>query len=71
MRQPSRLRPFSVFSQCNHDSPAACADDKADKKNSDQGDRGKRHQSGRSCKPLQHLLGLGIRVLRGNFMDPD
>ena len=69
MRQPSRLRPFSAFPQRNHHSPAACTNDKADKKNCDQGDRGKHNQSVRSCKPLQHLLGLGIGIRLGEQSD--
>jgi hypothetical protein len=69
MRQPSDLRVVSGFPQRNRQGPAAQTNDQKDNKKCCQEDGKKDDQSVRSCKPLQHLLGLRIRSLGGALMD--
>jgi hypothetical protein len=67
--KPSGLKAFSLFPQGDGDGPAADAHGEADEQDRNKGDGSVGDQSFRGCKPLQHLLGLGIGILGGNLMD--
>ena len=69
MRQPSDWRVVSGFPQRNRQGPAAQTNDQKDDKKCNQEDGKKDDQSVRSCKPLQHLLGLRVWSLGGTLMD--
>ena len=70
MRQPPILRPISGFSQRDSQGATTHANDQKNQKNGSQADGGKDDESMRGAKPLRHLLGLRVRILGGNLVNP-
>ena len=70
MRQPPILRSISGFSQRDSQGATAHANNQKNQKNGSQAEGGKDNEPMRGSKPLRHLLGLKVRILSGNLVNP-
>ena len=70
MRQPAILRPISGSSQRDRQGATTDSNDQKDHKDGSQAKGGKDNEPIRGSKPLRHLLGLRVRILSGNLVNP-
>lgn len=70
MRQTASLRPIPGLSQRYRQGATAHANNQKSQKNGTHADGGQENESMRGRKPLRHLLGLRIRILGGNLVNP-